>query len=268
MANEGQRDLWNAADVAQTWPKTEHVSDQGTPLIMDALRLQSGERVLDVACGGGKTTVAAARAVGPSGHVVGIDIAPRLLDLAQQRRGDAGLANIEFVLCDAQTDPFPSGSFDAVMCQFGIMFFDDPVAALTNIHRYLKPAARAAFIVWQQETSMTWHPVHVVLPYLSVEEDEPPGEANVIERASSWEDPAFVHDVLTSAGFKDVAVEAKNVDVDLPTDTDLPASILTGMVEEADKEALLQAWKRQLRSKITGDVMRLDLKMNLITASA
>ena len=74
MTNDAQREVWSAADVAETWPKTEAISDQGTPLLMEALRLQPGEHVLDVACGGGKTTMAAARAVGPSGHVTGVDI--------------------------------------------------------------------------------------------------------------------------------------------------------------------------------------------------
>ena len=151
MTNDAQREVWSAADVAETWPKTEAISDQGTPLLMEALRLQPGERVLDVACGGGKTTMAAARAVGPSGHVTGVDISKGMLELAKQRLAEAGLSQVELVLCDAQVDPFPSGPFDAALSQFGIMFFDDPKAALGNIRSHLKPGGRVAFVVWQPE---------------------------------------------------------------------------------------------------------------------
>ena len=109
MANESQREVWSASDVASTWSKTENISDHGTAPILEALKLQPGERVLDVACGGGKTTVAAAREVGPEGHVTGVDISEEMLRLARTRQSDSGLGNIEFALCDAQLDDFSSG---------------------------------------------------------------------------------------------------------------------------------------------------------------
>ncbi len=182
MTNDAQREVWSAADVAETWPKTEAISDQGTPLLMEALRLQPGERVLDVACGGGKTTMAAARAVGPSGHVTGVDISKGMLELAKQRLAEAGLSQVELVLCDAQVDPFPSGPFDAALSQFGIMFFDDPKAALGNIRSHLKPGGRVAFVVWQPEDRMAWSPAHVIIPFLPPPEE---GAENTIERAGS-----------------------------------------------------------------------------------
>ena len=118
---------------------------------------------------------------------------------------------MEFALCDAQIDEFPSGPFDAVLSQFGIMFFDDPVAALTNIRRHLTQGGRSAFIVWQPEDSMAWSPAHVVVTYLPPPEE---GAADTIERAGSWGDPSFAKDVMTSAGFVDVRVEERNVDVE------------------------------------------------------
>jgi len=265
VANDAQREAWSAEDVAQTWPRTEPISDQGTPLLMEALRLQRGERVLDVACGGGRSTMAAAQVVGSSGHVTGVDISTGMLELARQRRLDAGLSHVEFAECDAQVDDFPLGPFDAALSQFGVMFFDDPVAALGNIRRQMAPSGRVAFVVWQPEERMVWMPVHVISSFMP-----PPDEAapNTVERAGSWGDPAFVNDALTSAGFIQVAVEERNLDVAVPADTDLPASLLAGVVDAADRDAVLEAWQRQRASLVDGDVLRLDLKMNLITASA
>ena len=265
MTNDAQREVWSAADVAETWPKTEAISDQGTPLLMEALRLQPGEHVLDVACGGGKTTMAAARAVGPSGHVTGVDISKGMLELAKQRLAEAGLSQVELVLCDAQVDPFPSGPFDAALSQFGIMFFDDPKAALGNIRSHLKPGGRVAFVVWQPEDRMAWSPAHVIIPFLPPPEE---GAENTIERAGSWGDPGYATEALTAAGFTDAALEERNLDIDLPADTDIPASLLTGVVDQAHRDAVLEAWQSHRAGLIDGDVMRYDLKMNLITATA
>ncbi|GMR22764.1 MAG: hypothetical protein BMS9Abin37_1135 [Acidobacteriota bacterium] len=262
MTNEAQREVWSAADVAATWAKTEHISDHGTPPLMKALKLVKGERVLDVACGGGKTTVAAARAVGPAGHVTGVDISESMLALAKTRNAEAGLANVELVLADAQVDEFPSGPFDAALSQFGIMFFDDPVAALTNIRRHLTPGGRAAFIVWQPEERMVWSPAHVVVKYLPPPEQD---AADTLERAGSWGDTAFAKDVMTSAGFADARVEERNVDAEVPPETDIPASLLTGVVDAEHRETVLAEWEQQRARLTDGDVMRLDLKMNLIT---
>lgn len=263
MPNDMQREVWNAEDVVGSWARAEPISDYGATPIMEFLRLSAGERVLDVACGGGKTTVAAARAVGPSGHVTGIDISKGMLALARTRIGEAGLNNIELVQGDAQVDNFPSAPFDAVLSQFGIMFFDDPIAALTNIRRHLKPGARAAFITWQPHDRMKWHPVHIVIKYLA-----PPGEdpADKKERAGSWCDAAFAKDVLSSAGFSDIQVEAYNVDAEVPPETDLPASSLVRGVDARHRDAVLREW-HGMRARLTSrNVMQLDLKMNLITA--
>ena len=127
-----------------------------------------------------------------------------MLELAKQRLAEAGLSQVEFVLCDAQVDPFPSGPFDAALSQFGIMFFDDPKAALGNIRSHLKPGGRVAFVVWQPEDRMAWSPAHVIIPFLPPPEE---GAENTIERAGSWGDPGYATEALTAAGFTDAAVE-------------------------------------------------------------
>ncbi len=90
MPNEAQREVWSAEDMAGSWARTEPISDYGTAPIMEFLGLSAGERVLDVACGGGRTTVAAARAVKPSGHVTGVDISEGMVALASCASSHAG----------------------------------------------------------------------------------------------------------------------------------------------------------------------------------
>ncbi|NDJ51475.1 MAG: class I SAM-dependent methyltransferase [Chloroflexi bacterium] len=263
MPNDKQRDVWSAEDVVESWVWSEPISDYGTAPIMAFLRLSAGERVLDIACGGGKTTVVAAQAVGPSGHVTGVDISDGMVALAKTRIAEAGLHNVELTQGDAQVDDFPSAPFDAVLSQFGIMFFDDPIAALTNIRRQLKPGARAAFITWQPIQRMKWHPVHIIAKYLA-----PPNEVgtDTKEQKGSWSDAAFAKRVLSSVGFSDIQVEEYNVNAYVPAETDIPASTLVCAVEAKHRDAVLREWHKT-RARLTNrSVMQLDLMMNLITA--
>lgn len=263
MANEAQKEVWNVSEVPSTWEKAEHFTDQGTAPLMQALQLRTGERVLDVACGGGKTTLAAAKIVGSTGHVTGVDISSGMLELSRSRLAASGLENVELVLCDAQVDDFPSGPYGVVMSQFGIMFFDDPSAAMTNIRRQLEPGGRAAFIAWQPETRMAWCPALIIAKYLPPREQE--AAAATVERAGSWGDASFATDVMTSAGFIEVRVAECNIDAELPAEADLPASLLTGMVDPSHRETVLAEWQAQRTQRISGGVLRLDLRMNLIT---
>ena len=102
-------------------------------------------RVLDIATGTGLAAEAAAAAVGPSGHVVAADISPAMLERARERLG--GLPNVAFAVEDGQALTFPDGSFDAVLCNMGLMYFPDPARGLSEFHRVLRPGGRAAVSV-------------------------------------------------------------------------------------------------------------------------
>ncbi len=255
MANETQRQIWSTAG---DWSKTEPISDYGTPLLMEALKLQSGERVLDVGCGGAKATVVAARAVGPSGHATGVDIAQGMIDLAKKRQDESKLDNIEIAVCDVQIDTFPSGPFDAALSQFGIMFFDDPIAALQNIRRQMNPRGRVAFTVWRDQ-QMSHCPGPIIAKYQMFEDD-------TSARAGSWADPTFATDVLTTAGFKDVRLVEHTVDAKVPPDTDVPESTWIGSVEKEHRAAALADWRDHLSNLVVDGVMYLELKMCLVAA--
>ena len=141
-ANSMQADYWSSESGYQ-WIAQEAFLDASLAAILDRLlertAIRPKENLLDVGCGTGASTLAAAIKTGPAGHVTGLDIAEQLLNRARKRSDDAGLRNTSFILADAQTHPFDPESFDAIISRFGLMFFDNPFAAYANMARGLKP---------------------------------------------------------------------------------------------------------------------------------
>ncbi|MBO0692542.1 MAG: class I SAM-dependent methyltransferase, partial [Acidimicrobiaceae bacterium] len=149
VANEAEQRRWNDDYWVRVWPRREELTNLVTDKLLDHLRVQPGEHVLDVGCGGGLTTLALGGRVGPSGLVVGYDLSEPLLALARSRAADQGSTNTRFVVGDAQQAEFDGGPFDAVVSQFGVMFFDDSTAAFANLRRHVKPDGRLVFACWQ-----------------------------------------------------------------------------------------------------------------------
>ena len=169
---------------------------------MAALGPMPGERVIDLGCGTGQTSLDLAQAVGASGAVLGIDISAVVLEQARQRSGDC--AQLEFVLHDAATYPFEAGAFDAAFSRFGVMFFSDPVAAFNNIRYALKRGGRLAFVCWrnEQENDVDEVPLRAARPFLKpqpVSDPNPPGPF-------SFANPDRVRALLTAAGFEDIKI--------------------------------------------------------------
>jgi SAM-dependent methyltransferase len=117
-------------------------------LLVEAVPAGHGGRVLDVGCGTGGTTVAVARRLGAEGECVGVDISGPMVEAARARAAREG-ARASFVRADAQDHAFEPAAFDAVVSRFGVMFFEDPVRAFTNLRRAAKEGARLRFIVWR-----------------------------------------------------------------------------------------------------------------------
>ena len=110
--NATEKRRWNDEAWAEAWPKRERLTDAVTPFLLDAVALQPGEHVLDIGCGGGKTSLAASRAVGAGGAVVGADISRADHALAEARARDAGAANVTFTVVDMQQATVAGGPFD------------------------------------------------------------------------------------------------------------------------------------------------------------
>lgn len=155
-ANERQAEAWNGPE---SWYFVEHADrfdrqlEPFTQALLERARPEAAQVVLDVGCGSGTTTLAAAA---DAERVVGVDISRPLVELACRRAQSRTIDNAEFVIADAQTHDFAAGTFDLVISQFGLMFFDDPVKAFTNIRRGLKAGGRAVFVCWQSLPANDW----------------------------------------------------------------------------------------------------------------
>jgi ubiquinone/menaquinone biosynthesis C-methylase UbiE len=133
------------------------------------LSLAPGHRVLDVCCGAGASALPAARAVGMTGQVLGIDLAAPMLDLARRRAAGQGLANVEFQHGDATGTGLPDGSFDAVVCVFGVFFVRDMTAFAAEMWRLVRPGGVLAVTTWgpglfEPANGIFWEAVRSVAP--------------------------------------------------------------------------------------------------------
>ena len=145
-ANSDQREFWNAIK-GELWVELQpRIDPMLAPLgdkAIEALELIPGERVLEIGCGNGTTTLAMAERVGTEGEILAVDLSQPMLNKAAER-GKASGYPVTFLEADAQVYDFPKEHFDAGFSRFGVMFFDDPVAALGTIRRQMAPSGRLA----------------------------------------------------------------------------------------------------------------------------
>jgi ubiquinone/menaquinone biosynthesis C-methylase UbiE len=124
--------------------------------LLSAAALRPGQRVLDVACGTGLASFAAARVVGAGGRVVGVDLSERMVEVARRHAARAGAACTSFERMDAQRLVLPDAGFDAALCALGLMYMPDPHAALREMRRVVRPRGRIALAVWGERSRCGW----------------------------------------------------------------------------------------------------------------
>ena len=206
--NAAQIEYWNEGSGDKWVALQERIDAQIAVFgerVLDEAGLGSGMRVLDVGCGCGATSLAAAQRVGPDGEVVGVDISTVMLARARERALETGLEQVTFLNADAQLHAFPAGHFDAVISRFGVMFFEDPRAAFANLRGALTPTGSLVFACWRPPTENPWVlvPLQAVASVLPPPEPPPPGAPGPFALA----DPDRVNALLKDAGFGSIAVE-------------------------------------------------------------
>jgi SAM-dependent methyltransferase len=212
IANTAQAEHWNSGDAIAHWLRNEERYDRMlqpfADLILQRAALQPGEQVLDVGCGFGATTFAAARRVAP-GRVLGVDLSGPMLSVARDRAAGSGLASVSFEHGDVQVYPFGPPRFDAVVSRFGVMFFEDPVAAFANIRSAVRPGGRLVFACWQPLAANDW----LLVPGAALAEHVPPGDFGTAAGPGmfAFADQNLVHEILASAGWTGIQITPQKV---------------------------------------------------------
>jgi SAM-dependent methyltransferase len=210
--------LANWEEAAAGWVRrSEAIRTLGAPVsqwLLDAVSLQPGERVLELAAGLGETGLLAAELVAPVGGVIISDQAEAMLDGARTRAEELGLSNVEFQVLNAEWIDLPLASVDAVLCRWGYMLVADPSAALGESRRVLRPGGRLALAVWDSAQSNPW----ALLPNLELIErgiTAPPAPGTPGMFALG--DRERVRRLLEDAGFTEIEVEALDLEQHPPS---------------------------------------------------
>ena len=237
-ANADQREFWN--DIkGELWVELQpRIDPMLAPLgdkAIEALELIPGERVLEIGCGNGTTTLAMAERVGTEGEILAVDLSRPMLNKAAER-GKASGYPVTFLEADAQVYDFPKEHFDAGFSRFGVMFFDDPVAAFSNILSAIRRGGRVAYVCWADREDNPWIriPAGASKAYLEL----PPPPADDEPGMFSMKDEERVRSILTSAGWSDITLERFDMECSLGEDVVDAARFISRMGPMSEPFAL------------------------------
>lgn len=249
---EQQKASWNrfAAGWKKWDPVTMEFLQPMKEAIINYLQPKDGQKILDIAAGTGEPALSIATSIN-NGVVTITDISEEMLEIAREKAIAKELTNIETVICDASDLPFENGSFDAVSCRFGFMFFPDIQLAANEIYRVLKPGGRFATTVWNFPEKNFWVTAIMGTIMRLMEIPPPPPEVPGMFRCCK---PGRMRDILEKAGFNDIeergvlsTLKTESVDEYWEMMTEIGASVVAAL-SQADEG---------MRSKIKEEVFRL-----------
>lgn len=203
-----QEKYWSS-DGGDIWLKNlqnfeSMISPIGEHLIKVALQSKP-DRIVDIGCGGGATTLELAKLVGEDGSIIGVDISSALIEECRRRAQKAGISNIEFVCGDAAATNLPTGWAQLVLSRFGVMFFKEPVKAFSKLSNDLSSDGHLAFSCWAGLSENPWmhELLEILAKYVSLPIPDPraPGPF-------AFADPDYISVILSESSYKDINIDA------------------------------------------------------------
>ena len=213
IVNQDQSDRWNSGDDGAHWvaekDRYDRMFEPILRMLLEAAHLDPGESVLDVGCGSGATTLAAAIRVRP-GQVLGLDLSDPMLELARSEAERAGIGNVGFERRDVQVLGIKS-SFDVVVSRFGVMFFDDPTVAFASMRAACRPGGRLVFVSWQPLADNEWLlvPAGALAEHLPLPAPPPADSPGMF----ALSDPDRIRALLGDSGWHDVSVTSRHTSI-------------------------------------------------------
>ena len=270
--NAEQAALWNDAS-GQTWRDMQAVLDEMLAPFVEPLLPREARRVLDVGCGAGATTLAIARRAGSDSRCLGVDISAPLIAAARAHAAAEQLTNVEFLEADAQTHDFQAAAFDAVVSRFGVMFFDDPIAAFANIRRAARPDANLTFVAWRSPADNPFMTAATraaapLLPNFKVACSSAPGQF-------AFADGERVRSILRDSGWHDIDLSALDVASSV-SEADLleyaaklgPVGLALRELDEAQRAPIVAAVQAAYAPYLRSGTARFDMAVWLVRARA
>lgn len=273
MANDAQREFWNgpAGDV---WVESQTYMDRILSPLSDVAVERAApaaqERCIDVGCGCGATTLALAE----SGAAVwGVDISEPMLMKARERAQETGVANVAFSVTDAATQAY-TPDHDLVFSRFGVMFFEDPIAAMTQIRAGLKPGGRLVFLCWQAPAKNPFMTVsgRAAKPYLPEAEPSDPRAPGPF----AFADKEWIQEILSASGYHNIGIDPVERDLYVGANADEamqfhtrvgPMARVLAELEASVREQAMAAIRAALVEHEDAQGVRLKAAVWLVTAT-
>ena len=272
--NREQIEYWNGK-AGETWVQAQERTDRSlSALTEQALKIASAgsaERVLDIGCGCGTTTIELGKV---GADVTGVDISRPMLALARERA--AGLGNVRFQEADASTAAFDA-DHDLVFSRFGVMFFSDPVSAFANIRTALAPDGRMTFMCWQSPANNPWMSTggRIVQPFIAAANPDAPAPDPRAPGPFAFADDNYIRDILNAAGFSGVVMDEARSTMNLGATVDDalenqsqigPLARALSELEGAARDQAIAAVRAEFERLIGPDGLTLEAAAWVVTA--
>jgi SAM-dependent methyltransferase len=252
--NAAQAEYWSGA-TGQRWTDHQEHQDQVLRPVSDRLMAAAdpkpGERVIDVGCGCGATTIDFAARVSPGGEVLGLDISEPMLARARERAPQHLPAR--FVLADATVYDLEPEWADLVVSRFGVMFFADPARSFANLRKSVKPGGRLAFACWRAAKQNPW----MIVPLREAGKHAPPLPETGPEEPGpfAFADEARVRRILSDAGYADIVLTPQDLELDIAVGRGLDTAV-AGALAIGPTSRMLNGQSEAVRAAAAADIRR------------